>query len=320
MTTPQLYSASSDYSLALRTSIDAAKQRILLETMVLDHNGEMAMILAACLRACKRGVHVVVVYDIYSHKELSVRYGLRANRVLKHLLHELEREGAVIHRVGASQVNPFAGRHHAKAVIVDDCAYIGGGVNLTGDSFKTRDFMLRFDDPTLAQTLFEALPRAALEREGDHIVYSDGSMEVLLDAGSRGESLIYDRLCQLAQQATRVWCISRFAPDGKLVRLLQQKDTQYWYNSLTSADPFGKLAIFIDQMKVKVTNNYKGAAFLHAKFCVFQLPDGHYEAISGSHNFNSRGVTFGTQELAIHTKDQVLCAQLIDFAASLSDK
>lgn len=316
MKTARLISAGN-YAKALCTSIDNAKRRILLETMVLDQNSEMAAVLAACLRACKRGVHVVIVYDVYAHKELAVRYGARANRTLKHLLNDAERAGAVIHRVGANRVNPFAGRHHTKAVIVDDHAYIGGGVNLTGGSFKTCDFMVQFHDTALSETLFEALPRAAVNRKCDHVLYSNDNMDVLLDAGNRGQSLIYKRMCQLAQQATKVWYVSKLAPDGKLVRILQQTDTQYWYNSLFSAGLFDKLAIYIDQIKARVPNHYSGKMLLHAKFCVFELADGHYEAISGSHNFNSRGVAFGTQELAVHTKDQALCEQLIAFAQAL---
>jgi phosphatidylserine/phosphatidylglycerophosphate/cardiolipin synthase-like enzyme len=314
---PKLHTAEGDYHSKLLSSIEEAENRILLETMVLDQAGEMDVIMDACLHARKRGVGVLMVYDIYSHLGIIGKQGLGNYQAFQSRLTELETEGAIVHRVGARQINPFAGRHHAKAAIIDDHAYIGGGINLTGDSFETRDFMLRYDDELLAQTLYDTLPQAALDRSSDQILFADETTEVLLDAGNKNESIIYDRTCELAERAANIYYVSKLVPDGKLLDILKTKDVQYWYNTVQSATNFDKLAIYIDQAKVEIDNNYSNEAVLHAKFCVAQLPDGTYEAITGSHNFNSRGVAFGTQELAIHTKDQELCQRLIAFAESL---
>lgn len=315
---PKLYTAEGDYHTELLSSIDAAGDRILLETMMLDQAGGMEEVMDACLRARKRGVGALMIYDIYSHIGIMGKQGMASFRAFQSRIAELEREGMIIHKVGAKQINPFAGRHHAKAAIIDNHAYIGGGVNLSGDSFDTHDYMVRYDDPLLTQALYDALPAGALDRSEDQVLFKDDTTEVLLDAGNKHDSLIYDRTCELAEQATKVWYVSKLAPDGKLQTILSTKDTQYWYNSFKSATSFDKLAIFIDQTKAKVINNYSGDEMLHAKFCVFDMPDGTREAITGSHNFNSRGVAFGTQELAIHTKDQALCEQLIEFAHNLS--
>lgn len=317
MTKPQLCIASKDYHQYLLASIAAAKQRILLETMDFDSVGRMKSIVEACVQAHKRGVQVTLIYDIHSYSNVKREYGQVGVAELQQWEHTAQMLGLTVHTVGARGLNPFAGRHHAKTALIDDSVYIGGGVNLTSSSFAAHDFMLRYDNAALAQTLYDALPQAALERAADVVLFADDTTEVLLDAGIKHRSLIYDRTCELAQKATKVWYVSMLAPDGQLVRLLQQKDTQYWYNLLSGAISFGKLAIIIDQIKARVPNNYRSDALLHAKFCVFQLPDGTYEAITGSHNFNSRGVVFGTQELAIHTKDQTLCAQLIEFANNL---
>jgi phosphatidylserine/phosphatidylglycerophosphate/cardiolipin synthase-like enzyme len=315
---PRLHTADGGYHTQLLTSIDEAEDRILLETMVLDQEGDMDEIMNACLHARKRGVGVLMVYDIFSHMGIIGKQGVGTLHRFQERLRQLEEEGAIIHRVGSRQINPFAGRHHAKAALIDDHTYIGGGVNLTGDSFETRDFMLRYDNELLTQALYDTLPQAALERSHDQVLFADDTTEILLDAGNKKQSLIYDRTCDLAEQAVKAYYVSKLAPDGRLLNILKDKDTQYWYNSIQSANNFDKLAIFIDQSKVRINNNYQDTAVLHAKFCVFQLEDGTYEAITGSHNFNSRGVAFGTQELAIHTKDQALCAQLIEFANNLS--
>lgn len=315
---PELHTTEGGYASQLLSSINEAEDRILLETMVLDHTGEMDAIMKACLHARKRGVGVLMVYDIFSHMRIVTKQGPGGFQAFQSRLEELEDEGASIHRVGTRQINPFAGRHHAKAVLIDNHAYIGGGVNLTNDSFETRDFMLRYDNELLTQALYDTLPQAALDRSHDQVLFSDDTTEVLLDAGRKKESLIYDRTCELAERAVKMYYVSKLAPDGKLLDILKDKDTQYWYNTIQSATNFDKLAIYIDQAKAKTDNNYNGSDILHAKFCVAQLADGTYEAITGSHNFNSRGVAFGTQELAIHTKDQALCGQLIEFANNLS--
>ena len=316
-TQPTLHTAEGGYHTQLLSSIEEAENRILLETMVLDEAGEMDEIMDACLHARKRGVGVLMVYDIYSHLGIIGKQGLGNFQAFQSRLGELESEGAIIHRVGARQVNPFAGRHHAKAAVIDDHAYIGGGVNLTGGSFETRDFMLRYNNEALAQVLYDTLPQAALDRSHDRVLFSDDITEVLLDAGRKNESIIYDRICEMSERAAKVYYVSKLAPDGKLLDILKNKDTQYWYNTIQSAANFDKIAIYIDQAKAKMDNNYTGDEVLHAKFCVAQLEDGTYEAVTGSHNFNSRGVAFGTQELAIHTKDQALCQQLVAFAESL---
>lgn len=317
MEKPRLYVANQDYHRALLASIDSAKERILLETMDLDTVGLLAPLLDACVRANQRGVKVTIIYDIRSYTNVVREYGRPGLRELQQWESDTRGTGITIHSIGARGLNPFAGRHHAKAALIDDVVYIGGGVNLTSSSFTTHDFMIRYSDNVLAQAAYDALPKAALNRQRDQIVYADSTTELFLDAGKKGQSLIYDRTCELAGQATRAWYVSMLAPDGRLGELLRQRETQYWYNPLSRALTFENLAIFIDQLKAKVTNAYRGETFLHAKFCVFLLPDGTYEAITGSHNFNSRGVTFGTQELAVHTKDQALCKQLIAFAESL---
>ncbi len=317
MTKPQLCIASKDYRQYLLASITAAKQRILLETMDFDTVERMEPIVEACLRAHKRGVRVTLIYDIHSYSNAIREHGRAGLTKLRQWEILAAKAGLEVYTVGARGINPFAGRHHAKVALVDDHVYIGGGVNLTSSSFAAHDFMLRYDDVALAQTLYDALPQAALERASDQVLFADDTTEVLLDAGIKYQSLIYERTCELAQKATKVWYVSMLAPDGQLVRLLRQKDAQYWYNLFSGAISFEKLAISIDQIKARVPNNYRSDVLLHAKFCVFQLPDGTYEAITGSHNFNSRGVAFGTQELAIHTKDQTLCAQLIEFANNL---
>ncbi len=318
MSTPHtLHHANDGYSDQLLASINQAEERILLETMALDHLGNMDKVLDACIHARKRGAEVLMVYDLFSHGSILTKEGPRTLSEFHNRIQQLEEEGVIIQRVGAREINPFAGRHHAKAVVVDDHAYIGGGINLSGDSFETNDFMLRFDDKELVNALYDSLPLAASDRPDDTVLFANDTTEVLLDGGAKKQSLIYERVCNLAEQAEEIFYVSKLAPDKDLLKILKEKNTHYWFNSVKSAAYFDKLAIAIDQTKAGIDNQYQDDAVLHAKFCVFKMPDGQFEAVTGSHNFNSRGVAFGTQEIALHTKDQALCQQLIDYTCSL---
>jgi hypothetical protein len=46
---------------------------------------------------------------------------------------------------------------------------------------------------------------------------------------------------------------------------------------------------------------------------LFELGSGKKVALSGSHNFSYRGVQFGTQEIALESRDEVLWEQLHNF-------
>ncbi len=247
-------------------------------------------------------------------------HGISALGKFRRTLNTLRDHEVKLYEVGKRELNPFAGRNHAKVVITDDTVLIGGGINLSHVSFETKDFMFRYDDKVLADSLYDQLPEAALSRPQDAIIHISDQFNVLLDGGNKDKSLIYDETCALAEQAAKVWYVSKLFPDGRLLDILQTKDTQYWFNTVGSAANFDKIAIAIDRFRngSTVANRYRGRDVLHAKFCVFEDEEGNRSAMSGSHNFNSRGIKFGTQELAVLSFDPEVCQELIDFAIALS--
>lgn len=315
-----LHLTDGGYKDTLINAIDQTSARLLLEAMNVDHIGDMHDVLEATMRARKRGAEVLMVYDGYSYPTALLKHGPHGVLKLKNRLKDLEQAGVSLHRVGKLEANPFAGRHHAKAVVADNTVFVGGGANLTHDTFETKDFMLRFESEALADTLFADLPRSARERIADDTLYTHNGDELLLDSGLKGSSVIYDRVCELAEKAEKVWLVSKLAPDGKLLEILSNKESKLWYNTLASASFFDSIAISIDQNRQNLHNLYSSEQEIHAKFCVFEMPDGTYEVVTGSHNFNSRGVKFGTQEIALQSKDQLLAKELIDFADSLSPR
>ncbi len=311
--------SAENYRQQLIEEIGGAKQRVLLEAMSLDAEPVTAEILEACQQARKRGPAVVLVYDRFSYALIGAKHGQAGINRFNQSLSSLESSGATLVKVGNSQVNPFAGRHHAKAAVVDNTVYVGGGVNLSSDSFSSHDYMWRIEDQKLADTLYDKLPQAAETRDDDQVLFQNDDYQVLLDAGKANQSLIYQRTCQLAESAESVYYVSKLMPDSQLLEILKTKPTQYWHNTVSSAKGFDKLALIIDQLKHRVDNKYLGQELIHAKFCVFVMSDGSKQAISGSHNFNSRGVKFGTQEIALQITNQAMCDQLIQFSQELSD-
>lgn len=314
---PRLIPAGDQYRDDVIAAIDNAGERIILETMVLDNVGSMEPILESLRRARKRGAYTLLIYDRYAYPSLAMEHNLAALSNLKSCLRDLSAEGVDMQKVGGAEPNPFAGRHHVKAVIADNTIFAAGGINLTGKSFKTLDYMIEFEDKQLADRLSEALPRLATERPVSEVIPVDEESEFILDGGVKNKSAIMEAVQNLATQADKLWYVSKLAPDGDLLKILQTKPTDYWFNQVASATGFDKLALFIDKLKTDIDNNYTGEETLHAKFIVGQMPNGQLEAITGSHNFNSRGVRFGTQELALHTRNQSTCQQLLDFANSL---
>ena len=78
-----------------------------------------------------------------------------------------------------------------------------------------------------------------------------------------------------------------------------------------------RLASWCDAHTVQLANSHTGNGRIHAKFCVVEYPDGQRAALTGSHNFNARGVRWGTSELALLTTEQSVCDMLVDFTEQL---
>lgn len=315
MNRPELVTVG-EYHEQLVMALDLAQDRILLETMSFDGNNGMKEVISAVLLEANRGVDITLIYDRYSYLDALTIGGFAAVKRLKRTIKSLDKAGVKLLMVGALRLNPFSGRHHAKVVIADNLIFMAGGINLMGNSFDTNDYMWRFEDSGLADDLFELLPKVALSRTTTTLPIS-GDTTLLVDGGQKKQSVIYDKLCDMAERAEKLYYVSKLMPDGRLYDILSAKEVEYWYNTIKSAPPFDMPALIIDKLKYTLPNNYTKPNMLHAKFCVAVMPDGSMEAISGSHNFNYRGVAFGTQELAMHTTNQALCRQLLDFAQTL---
>lgn len=307
-----------DYQEELLRLIKGSEFRVLLETMVVDSYGAMEGILEACIAASARGVEVTIVYDRYSAFSAVTERGIGGVRRLKAALNRLKSNGIKLRKVGKISMNPFAGRNHIKAVIVDDDVFIGGGVNLTGGSFDMHDYMLRFHDTRLADTLFERLPVIAEERSPDSEVEIDDESKLIVDGGTRNSSLILKQAKAMVGRATSIYYVSKLPPGQGLQDLMKGR-TKLWFNGIRIASGFDKLAVLMGYPWLRFKSEYGGRKPIHSKFIVTKTKDGQLEALAGSHNFSPLGVLFGTQEAAIYTKNEHICKDLLRFIDTLTE-
>jgi hypothetical protein len=68
-----------------------------------------------------------------------------------------------------------------------------------------------------------------------------------------------------------------------------------------------------DEQKYRIRNRYKGEKMIHAKAMLLEMPSGRKVVLSGSHNFNYRGVSFGTQEICLYSTNKKLWDDLQAF-------
>ncbi len=140
---------------------------------------------------------------------------------------------------------------------------------------------------------------------------------VLIDAGQPGQSIIEEKAIELALLSRTAVVISRMAPSAGLVRALSNAhSSRYFYNRLKTAGWATRVSLLIDNHKLGLVNEYHGNSYLHAKCIIFEMMDGKQCVLTGSHNFNQRGVAYGTHEVALLSYDAQFYEQCQSFVST----
>jgi hypothetical protein len=308
---------SNDYYQTLIRDIPKAKHRIVLAAMVVLWGGKTEPVFEALLAAAKRGVKVTVLLDIFTAATIinGAKHGRQRWQKTNSLLQELHSLGATIYRVGQMGVNPYRGRCHIKITIVDDIVYSFGGINFSDEQLVITDYMLHAQDAPYADCLAELVDRIGHSKgalpNGEEIL--DAQHTVLFDGGGLKDSVIYDKACELAAQAKRVYYVSQMAPSGELAKLLAETATVYYTNRPDQMRGPAALAQAFDLQRLRIPNSYTRSRFIHAKFILFELGGGRKALVSGSNNFSYRGVAYGTKEVALYSTDKTLWQELYDY-------
>jgi cardiolipin synthase len=301
-----------------------AKKRVYLISMVMADHPNTNELFTEIKAAAKRGVEVNVAADIFTFGEvnggwLPFRYYSPGTKDTNHMVKVLKKAGVKFHWLGRSRITIFNGRTHSKWCVVDDTSFVFGGVNLYDGGIDNVDYMFRVEDAKLADRLVEEQLRIyrSERKSGNYpsIAVEQTDKKILIDGGIIGQSIIYRRACELAEEAKNIVFVSQYCPTGKLARILKRKKVKLYFNKSSNTQGLNKLIITISQFISGLNTSYRKNRYLHAKFIVFTMHDGTKRAITGSHNFAYTGVLLGTREIALETADPAIISQLENFIA-----
>ncbi len=314
-----------DYISDATRRIHDAKRRVRVIALTIVDERETEALLDALVAAARRGVDVHVAADTFTYADAAGRfvpkgYLTKRRRTSMDLAKELTDAGATFDWLGQEGGLPWRGRTHTKFCVVDDTVYSFGGVNLDDHGATNADFMLRVTDHRLAEDLVQvyARTRRANSRfsgfRSSALKY--GKDQVLVDGGIPGDSIIYRRALKYARKAERIVLVSQYCPTGELGRVIESKHHEMWFNPPRNASLVNRILISASMVVTRHRTLYRKRQYLHAKTIVFYLKSGRRVAITGSHNFVRGGVTLGTREIALQTRNPMIIDQIETFIQS----
>ena len=324
---PPLLLAAEDYAHNVAKKISKARYRVAMITTTFRADDDASKAIAdALVQAAKRGVKVTICADVFTYlepKEFILRspkrQPARAVQAIK-VERRIKKAGGNFHWLGQKTNALFTGRTHSKWAVIDDIAYVAGGVNMDHESFSNIDYMFRFYDQALANLLVqEQQSILKADRHGgatrNHSAQISDKTTILFDNGIPSNSLIYARAKAIAKEAKSLVLVSQYCPTGMLGRILKHKHAKLYFNHWRRASSINKLIIQIGMLTAKQHTLYNHDRYLHAKFIIAEMPDGSKAAVAGSHNFMFGSGMMGTREVAIETRDPQIISQLENFRA-----
>jgi len=333
-----------DYFKQLARDIDAAKpgERILVASIVVDPEAEfVGEVFHALAGAAQRGAHVTVLVDAYtfliSYNKMPgpLWSGQKLSSDMRHPFGQIYQRLKHIEQLGGRvditnrPVRRFGimhgGRSHIKAGIIGDKLYIGG-CNLNRPTHI--DLMVGSQNAKATGWVYEQLMKVAATGSTGAAFHGqdqrfdiDTTTTLLLDAGKPRQSLILDEAYKLIDRAKKSLLVTcQYFPGGRTAnRLLTafkrgvDVRISYSHPSVHGLEtPAHHLQQLYNRLRLPSTLTQhripKGMPKLHAKVLVSES-----EAIVGSHNFVTQGVTLGTAEIALHVKDPQFAKQLREF-------
>jgi cardiolipin synthase len=319
--TPELLLPAA-YVADVTKHIKLAKKRVCLLSMILADDSSTDELVDELSAAAERGVDVRLAADIFTYGELGgfllpTRHRARQSRATSRLGRRLIKSGVNFTWLGKSHTTIISGRTHVKMCVIDDDVYSFGGVNLYLEGIDNNDYMFKIKDDKLADLLINEY-RRLIRADARGQTYKSheidfGKDKILIDGGFVGDSIIYRRACKLSREAESIILVSQYCTTGKLSRILKSKNAKLYFNSPANAEGFNKTVIRIGMFLTRNNTLYSKSKYLHAKFIIFNMPDGRKIVLTGSHNFVNAGVLLGTREIALQTENPQVIKQLEDF-------
>ncbi|SRR6266568_1884126 len=308
----------------LQETIPQARRRFALISMVGLWDEQTAPIFQDMADAAARGVDTYVGFDAYSTLPINEPLGVSTARHKERLgqtkrgLAAIKANGGEANIIGKIGINPYAGRCHVKAVVADDTVWSFGGIGFHKESFARKDYFLKVNGPNVADQMFEWTKSLITHQELEDqevAVRGSANTSLLLDGGKPGRSIIYDRACELAEDASSIVFVSQLPPSGRLSRLIARTKHEVYFNrpnQLSLAMRLSQISGTLER-RDSLANQYTGSEYLHAKYILYTLRNGQRIALSGSHNYKRLGVRFGTQEVALQSAEESVWNALSSF-------
>lgn len=312
----------ADYIADVTKHIKLAKKRVCLLSMIVADDKTTNELVDSLSAAAERGVAVEFAADIFTYGELGgfllpTRHRALQSRATSRLGRRMIKSGVNFTWLGRSNATIVNGRTHIKLCVVDNSVYTFGGINLYKAGIESTDYMFKINSQEMADMLsreYRQLITSDMKNRTYHshsLAYNNDT--ILIDGGFIGDSIIYRRACKLAKEAESVTLVSQYCTSGKLSRILKKKKTKLYFNPPENATGINKTVIRVGMFLSGNQTLYKKPKYLHAKFMIFKMADGHKIALTGSHNFVNAGVLLGTREIALQTENPQIIKQLEDF-------
>ena len=313
--------------------------------MAFDGHGPFLKLKDLLENAATRGVDAKFTTDTYYKLILSgsLYYAPRISKAKRkkissikaekeNVLSELEQNNVPVTITNPPQtlqerINPARGRNHVKMAIIDDIAFMGDINNLV--SKNQPGIMIKVTDPLLVESLAD-LYQAAEKGKGDsdyEVIGKDGT-SLLVDMGDKHQSLILDRAMAAIDSAdSSVKITSQFTPDGAILQSLQAAHERGVKISTLIAGP-EKITrplpkIFDKRSQLAFKKNgftipiLEVPDWIHAKILLVDEDLPNAQGIVGTHCFSGKGVDWGTQEIALQSKNPSLLKQLRRYVGNL---
>lgn len=342
-TTFQFYT-TREYFDELIVSIKGAKpgDRIVLMTMVFDPTDPTIAVLSReLIAAASRKVQVLLAIDAHSfllhnsyvpgplwaRQSLPKRMG-RAYKNKSQIIDAINSypssRAAIINHPKNRFDLPINNRSHIKIAIVNDRVFLGG-CNLQASNWK--DMMIGWKDPLISGHLSK-LCSSIIERGhvGQELSWvdrcirvSDGT-DILIDAGQRGQSLIFEEALRLIDSAREWLCITgQFFPNSVTASHLLAATRRGVKVEVIYSHPLHhgligglgqQVSILRERTRLpKVLFEHalaRSDPMLHAKLIACDSG-----VMIGSHNYVRAGVFLGTAEIALKSNDETLAREAV---------
>ncbi len=318
---PKLLDADA-YVFDLTKEVKKAHTRIAIMSLVLTDDSTTHELISGLEDAIKRGVHVTIGVDAFTYSELGgyfspFKHMKAKSRTATRMAERLQRAGVQFVWLGRGyKLNPFRGVTHIKWTVVDDVVYAFGGVNLYDEGIDCVDYMFKINDASLAHQIFTQ-HQAIIENDTPPhsypgLISNSDYGTVFIDSGQPRKSIIYERIIELAHDATHLLVVTQYCPSGAFARRIKGKSDVYFNQATSMSFPANAMVSYSENF-TGLHTQYKHKKYLHAKFIIFTMPGGEKIAITGSHNFAYSGVALGTREAVLETTDPQIIKQLEAF-------